>query len=242
MAARRAAPRPVDAIILAGGRGTRLRAAVPGVPKPLAPVGGRPFLDLLLERLARSGRVRRVVLAVGYRAALFKKRYEGSRAFGLPVACSVERTPRGTGGAFRLALRRTRSAEVVLGNGDTLVDVDFGRLLDAHARRRARLTLVVAGVRDAARYGTVEVDRTGRTGIAYREKQPGHRRAWINAGWYVIDRRLASRIPASRPVSLEREILPAWIPGCSIVPARGRFIDIGTPASYAAAARLLAHA
>jgi NDP-sugar pyrophosphorylase family protein len=227
------APR-VEAAILAGGLGTRLAACVADRPKVLADVRGRPFLTYLLDQLAASG-VERAVLCTGYRGDMVEAAL-GARRGALELAYSREREALGTGGALRLALGELRSKTVLVLNGDSFVEADLRELCAVHGAGGALGTLLLTEVEDAGRYGRVELDGAGRIS-AFREKSAGGR-GWINAGVYALERELLERIPAGRKLSLERDILPGWVPlGLRGHVTRGRFIDIGTPESYAAAQR-----
>jgi D-glycero-D-manno-heptose 1,7-bisphosphate phosphatase len=231
---------PVDAIILAGGLGTRLQSIVRDRPKPLAPVGGVPFLDLLLHQLARSGVVRSVVLAIGHQAEKIEVAYASGERFGLPVSLAVETQRLGTGGGVRNALAQTSSADVLVMNGDSFVDVDLGQLITAHRRRSAWATLTLTMTDTPERYGTVVSDRDGRV-VEFREKSAAIvRPASINAGVYVFCRDVLEGLPEAVPLSIETDVLPSLITkGVFSVVAEGRFIDIGVPDTYVLAPHVL---
>jgi D-glycero-alpha-D-manno-heptose 1-phosphate guanylyltransferase len=191
---------PEEAIVLAGGFGTRLRAVVRDVPKPLAPIAGRPFLAWLLESLARSG-LRRAVLATGHLAEQVEQAF-GTRFAGLDIAYSREDTPLGTGGATWQALRLTRGERVLVLNGDTWFGIDHQVL--AAAAPAADVAMALRPVPDRARYGSVEL-ADGRV-TRFLEKGatgPG----LINAGVYVLRRDLVARLPRDGGFALEREVL-----------------------------------
>jgi D-glycero-alpha-D-manno-heptose 1-phosphate guanylyltransferase len=228
----------VDALILAGGLGTRLAAIVPDRAKPVAEVAGRPFLAFLLAHLERSGEVRRVILCVGHKAHTVEAAL-GSRFGRLPLAYSHEDAPLGTGGALRHALRRFSPAAPVLAmNGDTLFTLDIDRLLAFHRARRPGATMALARVPDASRFGTVQV-RSGRVEGFLEKGRAGP--GWINAGTYVLGR-VATEALVSGPAafSLERDALPAWCADGLLAGlcSRARFLDIGVPEDYARAADL----
>jgi NDP-sugar pyrophosphorylase family protein len=227
----------VEAAVLAGGLGTRLRASVPDLPKVLAPVRGRPFLAYVLDQLAAAG-VERAVLCTGHGAQQVEAAL-GTRHGSLALAYSRESEPLGTGGALRLALEHLSGDTLLVLNGDSYADADLGAFLAAHRAFGGAGTLLLAEVADAGRYGRVERDAGGRL-CAFLEKTAGGR-GWINAGVYLLGRGLLQGIPAGRKLSLERDILPHWVPlGLFGHETRGRFIDIGTPESYAAAERFFA--
>jgi D-glycero-alpha-D-manno-heptose 1-phosphate guanylyltransferase len=222
----------IDAIILAGGLGTRIRQVVPDVPKPLAPVGGRPFLDILLAYLDRYASVGRVILAVCHQADRIVAAYGGRTGYRFALSFSVEERPLGTGGAVRKALEFATTRSILVMNGDTFVEVDVDELGGFHLRHGMAATVVACRVEDAGRYGIVRVDGEGRV-TSFEEKRPDAGAGTVNAGVYVLDRRLFDAVPADRVVSLERDLLPEWIgKGIRAFPAKGRFIDIGVPESY----------
>lgn len=230
----------LDLVLLAGGLGTRLRAAVSDRPKVLAPVAGRPFLEHLLDWLAAQG-VRRVVLALGHLAEQVEAFLEERRGLypGLTLTTRREPKPLGTGGALAACGPQLRSDPVLVMNGDTFVGVDLRAFLAAWAGSGAEAALVAAEVEDGARYGQLELSGTDRI-VRFTEKDPSvGGRAWINAGIYILPRRLVDRLPPP-PASLERDLLEQLSPG-SVLAFRtaGRFIDIGTPESLAAAPAVL---
>ena len=216
-----------DVVILAGGRGTRLQPVGGDVPKPLRPVDGRPFLSHLVDQVRGAG-AERVVLSLGHNPEAFR---DFAAREGLETA--IEPSPLGTGGGLRNALPLLRSEAVLVMNGDSYAGVDLRLLQAVHRRRRARATMLLAEVADAARYGRVEIDDDGSV-IGFMEKgEPGP--GLINAGVYVLHRSVVEAIPEGRAVSLERETFPSLI-GDRFYgePGEFAFIDIGTPESYAA--------
>ena len=227
-------PIGLEAAVLAGGLGTRLRSSVADRPKVLAEVLGRPFLAFLLDQLERAG-VRRAVLCTGYLGEQVEAAL-GKRHGGLELAYSREARPLGTGGAVRLALEHLSGNPVLVLNGDSYVDADLAELARVHRENDPAGTLLLKHVEDAGRYGRIERDGSGRV-RAFREKT-SLGAGWINAGVYVLDRALLKSIPRGEVVSLEQDILPVWVSkGLGACETGGRFIDIGTPEAYAAAER-----
>lgn len=216
------------AIILAGGLGTRLKEAVPDLPKPLAPVAGKPFLHWLLRALERQG-IARAVLATGYRAGAIRDLL-GERFGDIALSYSEEHEPLGTGGALRRALALTRGPHAFVLNGDTYADVDLRHMLAAHMEAGARITLATVRVPDASRYGTVRVsDDRVREFLAAGKAGEGT----INAGVYVLDTDLLQgELPDK--FSFERDVLQACLDELEPLafPGGSRFIDIGTPADF----------
>jgi len=227
----------MEAIILAGGLGTRLRSVVADLPKAMAPVAGRPFLEHLLDFLVDAG-FASAVLAVGYRADAIRDHF-GDRYRGLPLAYSVEGKPLGTGGAIRLAMNQASSPEVFVVNGDTFVDVDFSAMLAAHRGAHARLTIAVHEVPDAARYGALDI--TGDRVRGFFEKGRAGS-GWINAGVYLLARALLDGEVLPTAFSFESDYLVPNVEALQPLafPTKGLFIDIGVPEDYARAQSLLA--
>lgn len=226
----------VDAVILCGGRGTRLASVVSALPKPMAPVHGRPFLDYLLDYLAASGVVKRVLLASGHLAATIESHY-GIQYRGLPLCHSAETAPLGTGGAVRLALdRHGVTAPFLLLNGDSFIDADLRRLLQLQRRHGALAALALHAVDDASRFGRVTLAGDLVTGWAEKSPQPGP--GLINAGVYALDPRALPALVDKQPLSLETAVLPALVARGAVRAVRtgSRFIDIGLPETYGAAA------
>lgn len=230
----------VTAAILAGGLGTRLRAVIAHQPKVLAEVHGRPFVTYLLDQIAAAG-IRRVVLCTGYRGEQVRAML-GDSCGSLRLVYSQEVSPLGTAGALRLALPLFESNAVLVMNGDSLCEVNFHELWAEHRARGAKATLVLVQMPDTARYGRVHVEANDRI-VRFEEKREQGGPGWINAGMYLFSRPLLDTIPAKRAVSLEREVFPSWIGrGMYGFPSHGRFLDIGTPESYAAAEQFFAGA
>lgn len=223
-------------MVLAGGLGTRLGNLLPGVPKILAPIAGRPFLDYLLEWLAGQG-ASRVVLSLGHRAGPVMAYLETHRAPSLEVLTVVEPLPLGTAGAAAFALPWTASDPVMVMNGDTFVEADLSAFVTGYRKTKAAASVLCARVHDPQRYGRVEIDSGDR--IARFEEKNSTRAApsWVNAGVYLFDRAILEAIAKLKQGSLERDVLGAMPPG-SIHAWRteGKFLDIGTPESLAMAA------
>ncbi|NEX21703.1 NTP transferase domain-containing protein [Thiorhodococcus mannitoliphagus] len=220
-----------DVIVLAGGFGTRLREVVYNLPKPMAPIAGRPFLEILLGDLARK-RFSRVVLSLGYKADSVVDHF--GRCFaGMELVYEIERTPRGTGGALRCALVQCKSDHVLVVNGDTYLDLEVDEV-KAQWQQERRPIIVARKVPDTKRYGRLETE--GSRVIRFLDKGvdgPG----LINAGSYVLPRGIESEFPGDEAFSLERDYLAEAVSRrpfqCFV--SRGKFIDIGVPQDYARA-------
>lgn len=227
----------IQAIILAGGLGTRLRSVVADRPKVLAPVLGRPFLSYLLDQLQEAG-IRRVVLCTGYRSEQISATY-GTDFGGMTLDYSVEQVPLGTGGALRHALPLLDGGPLLVMNGDSYLEADLSAFVAHHEKDGARLSLLLAPVEDVGRFGCVETDASGAV-TGFVEKGAAVGSGWVNAGIYLLARDVVATIPAGREVSLEREIFPNQIGNSFFAYSLGgRFIDIGIPESYRAAEAFL---
>jgi NDP-sugar pyrophosphorylase family protein len=222
------------AAILAGGLGTRLRPRIADRPKVLALVHGRPYLSYLLEQLAGAG-VRAVVLLTGYLADQVRSTFGDSYA-GMRLTYSPEPSPLGTAGALRHALPNLSSSTILLLNGDSYCAASLPAFWEFHERQAADFSLVLTSVVDCSRYGRVHVGTAGRV-LRFEEKSQAGGAGWINAGIYLINRSLIHEIPPDAPASLERDMCPRWAATkrCFGFPCQGRFLDIGTPESYAQA-------
>lgn len=223
----------IDVAVLAGGLGTRVASALGELPKIMAPSGGRPFLDHLLDWLQGQG-ARRVVLCLGYRAAPVIAHLRQAPRAGIEILCSVEPEPLGTLGGIAHARPLLTSDPVLAMNGDTLAEVDLAAFAEAFRAERAELALVSAAVDAAGRYGRMEIDDSGRV-TRFREKsEEGAPPHWISAGIYLFGRAALDEIAALGRGSLERDFLERRPPG-SIYAFRipGRILDIGTPETLA---------
>lgn len=228
----------VDVVVLAGGLGTRLRSVLPDLPKPLAPVDGRPFLSYLIDVWAASGAVSRVVLSSGYLAAKIDAFLESTH-FSLPVLSVVEAQPLGTGGAvLHVAQEIALSDPFFVLNGDSFLNVDAQGLLKRHLDSGVDATLTVARVDDAGRFGTVRLE--GERVSAFQEKRGVAEPAWINAGVYALSHALLPSFPEGAS-SLERDVLPLRAAEGRLGCWRedGELLDIGLPETLAKAAEFL---
>lgn len=223
-----------DAIILAGGLGTRLQQTVSDLPKSMAPLGGRPFLEYLLKYLENNF-VQNVVLSLGYKADLITEHF-GAAYRKLNLSFIVEDEPLGTGGAVMKALDNTRSDNVIVLNGDTLFDVDLPEMLQQHIISKAQVTIALHEVPDTGRYGAVITNNDGRI-VAFQEKQSGTGRGQINGGVYIIRREYLKTLNLPENFSIEKDLFQAHFSDVSYYGyyGSGYFIDIGIPADYSRA-------
>jgi len=229
-----------DAIVLAGGFGTRLAAVVSDVPKPMAPIAGRPFLERLLDRLAGQG-IERVVLAVGYKREVIEQHF-GAHYGALAIRYSIESEPLGTGGALRQAFVEADLTRALALNGDTYCTADLAAFSAAHAAAGRAASLTLVPMADASRYGAVELDGAGRI-AGFREKDPAPKPGLINAGIYALERRVFELAPAESKFSFEQAVLQAHAAAegfAGHIANKALFIDIGVPDDYHRAQTLLA--
>ena len=229
------------AIVLAGGLGTRLRSTVPGVPKPMAPICGRPFLEYQLDYWIGQG-VRRFVLSVGYSAEIIIAHF-GSRYRDARIDYAIERTPLGTGGGLLLSARQIEGdAPFLLLNGDTFFAVRLDALQAFHVEHRSGWTFSLFRADEAGRYMGLDVGADG--SIRSVRGSKGEIGAFANGGVYLVDPALLTKsgFRAGEQVSLEDELLPAFQSAGGALygmACDGKFIDIGVPADYHRAAAVL---
>ena len=219
----------MEAIVLAGGFGTRLRHVVSDVPKPMAPINNRPFLQYILDLLKRNG-VTRVVLATGYMSEVIEN-YFGNEYNGMELIYSVETTPLFTGGAIKKALQMCSDESVFVFNGDTFFDVDLKQMRNFHEKNNSVLTIAAKFMTDFERYGSLDI--TDNRIWAFREKQK-MTEGYINGGVYLMKKELLSGI-AEEKFSFENDFMEKHTNIISIhaFPCDGYFIDIGIPEDYA---------
>lgn len=220
------------AVILAGGFGTRIKHLLRDLPKPMAPVAGRPFAEWVIRYLARQG-IRRVVLSTGYLAESVASHFASQPVPGVRVDCVPETTPLGTAGGFVNAADAVteKPAHWLVLNGDSIAFADLNAAVAPLAGGRAEGVIVGVEMADASRYGTVAADASGWL-KSFTEKQPGA--GVINAGIYFFAHSLLAQFPPQRPLSFEKDVFPKLIASgaaLQVHAARAAFLDIGTPES-----------
>lgn len=224
-----------EAIILAGGFGTRLRSVVGDVPKPMAPIQGEPFLNILLRKLSRAG-IERVTLSLGYQAHIISAHYQ-SEFEGLSLSYIVEGEPLGTGGAIKRCLAKANADPALILNGDTYLEFD----LDALTReweKNGEPIIVARQVNDVGRFGRIEVVDGYVRGFAEKKVSGA---GVINAGVYVVPKALVSDFPGRDRFSFEADYLVNAVKRSNFrcFVTSGKFIDIGVPEDYEIAQREL---
>jgi len=232
-------PLRIAAVILAGGQGTRIRQLLPDLPKPMALVHGRPFIEWVVWFLARQG-IQRIVIATGYKAEVIAEHFASVSIPDANVTCVPEPEPRGTAGAFLQAISGLPTPDAwLVCNGDSLVLTSLLPLFQVLPDDACLGALLGVNVSDTSKYGTLECDDRNLL-QRFAEKRPGH--GLINAGVYLLKKKLTDVFPSQRPLSFETDVFPALLAkGVALraVPATGPFLDIGTPESLAKAEQFI---
>lgn len=220
----------MKAIVLAGGLGTRLSQVTNEVPKPLATVGARPFLEYVLDYLRRQG-IEEAILAVSYRWKQIQSHF-GNTYRGFPLRYSVEEKPLGTGGAIMQAMQLCRDSTAVVVNGDTLFEVDLNAMANSHGSAGAQLTIALAHVSDCSRYGSVVMSDDGDI-VEFGEKSEDGQ-GWINGGIYMMQRSLFDELPVTGRFSFEHDLVEPNIGRIQphAFKSDAYFIDMGIPEDY----------
>lgn len=219
----------IEAIVLAGGLGTRLRSVVSDIPKPMAPIGDRPFLEFLLERLAKN-KVNRVILSVGYMSNRIIK-YFGSQYADMELIYSKEDVPLGTGGAIKLALNLVSGDHAFVFNGDSFLDLEM-REVELLWQATKKPVIVGVSVTEASRFGVLKISNSGSSIDGFFEKNTKSHGV-INAGCYILPVDLLNDFKSGINFSFEREYLETdKISNFVFFKSRGYFIDIGIPSDY----------
>jgi D-glycero-alpha-D-manno-heptose 1-phosphate guanylyltransferase len=225
------------AVLLVGGLGTRLRPVVASTPKPLASVGDRPFLELLVRQLCHQG-IRHLILCTGYLAHEIEKEFGDGHKWDVTIEYSKEPRAVGTAGAVKFAEPFLRDvSDFLVMNGDSFVEIDFQSLIHFHRNCGGIASMAVLRMKNEMRYGTVQVTSGGRVS-GFTEKSSAGSNGFVNAGVYVFNRRILDHIPEG-PASLEKDIFPKLLDqGVYASKQDGVFIDIGTPEDYVRAQEL----
>ncbi len=225
----------MKAILLAGGKGTRLRPLTIHTPKPIVPIFERPFLHYQLDLLKQVPEIDEVILSLNYQPRRIEEIFGDGSEAGLNIRYVVEPAPLGTAGAVRYAGESLHESVVVF-NGDVLTNVDLAAVLRLHRERKAKATIVLTPVENPTAYGLVETDADGNILRFLEKPKPDEITCdTINAGIYVLEPETFDRIPKDTPWSIERSFFPSLIDRSEAFVAyvyRGYWIDIGTPEKY----------
>ncbi|MFY0518397.1 nucleotidyltransferase family protein [Lysinibacillus sp. UGB7] len=219
----------MDAIILAGGFGTRLRSVVSDVPKPMAPVANKPFLSYLLQYLSNY-EIENVVLCTGYKHEVIEN-YFSTDFQNINIKYSIEETPLGTGGAIKKALQLIESEEILILNGDTLFNVDLSEFIHQHLTSNADISIALKQLTSYDRYGSVIM--SGNKVVGFEEKKYKDD-GYINGGIYIVNKGILDNFNLPKTFSFEKEILESRLNELDVngYKSSSYFIDIGIPEDY----------
>ena len=221
---------PADAIILAGGMGTRLKSVISDIPKPMALVANKPFLTYILKQLC-SFDITEVKLSVGYKHEVVE-RYFGTKYKHLNLEYVVEKEPLGTGGGIRLAAEACSADTLLICNGDTYFDVDIDKFVNEHNTNKNGMTIALRHMDMVNRYGMVELDQSEI--IGFSEKSETLKSGWINGGIYALDKELFLNKTQAERFSMEVDFMEKMVGQIKLegFKSDGYFIDIGIPDDY----------
>ena len=221
----------MEAVLLAGGLGTRLRSVVSDRPKPMALIEGRPFMEYVIHQLSLQG-VDHIIFALGYKGSIVEEHFGDGSSFGIQVSYAYEETLLGTAGAIKNAGRFVRDETFYVLNADTFYQIDYSRLIRLMEEKELEMALVLRKVPDVSRYGEASLTQGRLTG--FNEKSLRPRPGTINGGIYLMKKALLETIPEGK-VSLENQMIPEWLrEGRRLggLVNDGYFIDIGIPEAY----------
>lgn len=221
----------MQAILLAGGLGTRLQSVVSDRPKPMALIEYKPFMEYVIHELTRHG-ITDIIFAVGYKGSIVEEYFGDGSAFGVTASYAYEETLLGTAGAIKNAAKYVTEEQVFVLNADTFYQMDYSRLVTLGREKELEMALVLREVPDVSRYGQALLKDNLLVGFNEKISEP--KPGTINGGIYLLSRELITDIPEGK-VSLEHEMIPKWLQeGRRIggIVNDGYFIDIGIPEDY----------
>ena len=221
----------MEAIVLAGGFGTRLQQVIADLPKSMALINGRPFLEYQFNYFEEQG-VSDVILSVGYKRELIMEHF-GEQYRDIHIRYAVEEEPMGTGGGIRLAMWKIRGKRAIAMNGDSLFRIDLREMMEKHMKKNADITIALRELNDTGRYGRVTMNRDRRiTGFAEKQEQPG--KGYINGGVYIIEKQLLMEPEFRGKFSIEKDCFEQYYSDSRLFgfPSKEYFLDIGIPEDY----------
>ncbi len=226
----------MDCIILAGGKGTRLKKTVSNVPKPLAPINNIPFLDILIKQIKSINILEKIILAVGYKSSQIIDYYKNDNR----ILFSEEKTLLGTGGALQNALKLTLSENILVLNGDSYTDINFNDMWQFHLKQNSTLTIAYRSHEELSSFGTMQIEKDSQKILSFVEKKEGTS-GFISLGIYIINRNIFQHINLGERFSLEHDFFPKILKTTDLFGfyTNSLFIDIGTKESYQKAQTLL---
>jgi len=222
----------MQALILVGGLGTRLRKIAKDIPKVMVDLKGKPFLEYLILQFKKYN-LDDIVLCAGYLKEKIESYFGNGDHLGVNIVYSEEPKPLGTGGAIKLAENLVKSDNFIVMNGDSFFDIDLDKLISYHFSKRALATIALAEVKDIRRFGIVKIDKDGKI-ESFFEKAKKQNSNLINGGIYLLNKEIFKYIPKDKSISLEKEIFPKLINSNRFYGAcfKNYFIDIGIPKAY----------
>ena len=220
----------MQALILAGGRGKRLRPLTDKFSKVLLPVAGKPFLFYQINYFKNQG-IDEFILAVGYKKQGIKDWFGNGKRLGVKIIYSKEKRPLDTGGAVKNAENLLKDKDILILNGDSFLELDIKKMLKFHKEKRKPVTIATKRVKNASRYGQVLVNKSSII-TKFQEKSKKMRRGFISAGVYIFQKKILRDFPKDKKMSLEREIFPKFINKIAAFKTKGYFIDVGIPEDY----------
>lgn len=227
----------IDVVILCGGFGKRLQTIIKDVPKPMAKIKQRPFLDILIGFIASYG-FRRFILCTGYKADIIEKYYRQKNS-DLSIEFSMEEKPLGTGGAIKNAENYIKSSPFLVANGDSFCKIHLKEFVDFHFKRGALISIAVTNTDVCDDYGVITINNLQQI-VKFNEKIKGYKNRLINAGFYLLQREVFSLMPEKDIFSIERDFFPEIIKrNLYAFETQESLIDIGTPERYEKAKHLL---
>ena len=230
-------PSKIDVVILCGGFGKRLQTVIKDIPKPMAKIKRRPFLDILVDFIASYG-FRHFILCTGYKADTIEKYYRQKNS-NLSIIFSRERKPLGTGGAIKNAKNYIKSSPFLVINGDSLCKINLIEFIDFHLKKEALISIAVTNADVCDDYGVITINGLQRI-VEFDEKAKGYKNRLINAGVYLLQREVFSLMPGKDNFSIERDFFPKNIKRkLYAFETQESVIDIGTPERYKKAKHLL---
>jgi NDP-sugar pyrophosphorylase family protein len=220
----------LDVVLLCGGKGERLNSVLAGMPKPLAAINGRPFLDILIDYLRGLG-FRRFILCIGYRADLIKQHYEQKKE-SLGIIFSEENKPLGTAGAVKNAQSHIKSDPFLVMNGDSICRADLNKFIDFHISKKAAICALLVKAKQGQDYGAVKLDNKAQV-TSFDEKITAGPERFINTGIYLLSAEVLDFIPEGKKFSFEYDLFPKLIYKRFFgLTTDAMLIDIGTPERY----------
>ena len=221
----------MEAIVLAGGFGTRLQEVVADQPKSMASINGRPFLEYLFDSLGSYG-VTDVVLSVGYMREQIIDHF-GELYKDIKIQYAIEEEPMGTGGGIRLAMWKIHGKRAIALNGDSIFRVDLKEMMARHTKKKAEITIALRELKDTGRYGSVTMNQARRI-TGFREKQENAGKGFINGGVYIIEKQFLMEPEFRGNFSMEKDCFEQYYQDARMFgfPSKGYFIDIGIPEDY----------